>query len=77
MRLFSRLLIGIGVIALLIGIFQFLYTHPISEWEEWQEVLTYALFESSARIAGLFGVIFIVIGWLLHKKVKKKGRIFY
>ncbi|RPF53279.1 hypothetical protein [Aquisalibacillus elongatus] len=75
MRFLSKLLIFLGSLVLLVGIILAIVDFP--KGEEWRDIISYLLFESSARVALLFGVLFLIFGGLFSKKAKRKDRIFY
>ncbi|TFB22943.1 hypothetical protein E3U55_06795 [Filobacillus milosensis] len=75
MRFFSRFLITVGVLIVVGGVIALLFQPP--NMTNWQQTVTYVLFQSSARVAWVFGGISLLIGGMLAKKAKKKGRIFY
>ncbi|MGP4071642.1 hypothetical protein ACTWQB_03705 [Piscibacillus sp. B03] len=75
MKVAAKISFVLGVAAILIGVGLLLVDFPSTNGL--QETLSYTLFESGARGFWVIGLIGLVIGYALHKKLKKRNRIFY
>ncbi|WP_027963604.1 hypothetical protein [Halalkalibacillus halophilus] len=77
MKLFAKILIIVGVVGVLAGVIPILFIYPGYDFSSVLDFLQYTLFEAPERVFWQLGVIVLVIGSLMMKKQKKKGRIFY
>lgn len=75
MKVAAKISFVLGVAAILIGVGVLLVDFPSTNGLK--ETLNYILFESGARGFWVIGLIGLVIGYMLHKKIKKRNRIFY
>ncbi|SEQ15051.1 hypothetical protein [Piscibacillus halophilus] len=75
MKVTSKVFLTIGVLAIILGCGVLFVDFP--EFTRWQDTFSYILFESAARVFWILGIISLIIGNLLFKRVKKRNRIFY
>ncbi len=66
MKVAAKSSLVVGILAIILGIGLLLVDFP--ETNGLQDALNYILFESSARVLWIIGLIGLVIGYLLNKK---------